>query len=241
MAEQKSINPLQNPELVTVQQDITWSDLEFLSTQSLGLRHVENVAKAVSEKEKGIVIGDAVSLSGMAYLAERNSRRVSDYQQQASTSNLGPLTELMTEDERQKTISDFRNGVKDFLAKSISIDLSSYWSEHQTLRAILTHLHTGPSFILAKFLGARFPYDISAYHDLGKCGQETVPPEKIQGLVLADRIISTSDFADKEQDRLVDKALGKKVIDFYTEKYWTELVRQIHELKVKSHPSGGLA
>lgn len=210
--------------------EVSWEDLIRFSEQNLGLRHVVSIAEAEREIKTGVKGGDAVSLAAPQNLVPLSGdlERLRDY----SFSKIAPL---IPKEDRPEIISGFEKAIKSFLEESIGVDINSGYSENTKLEELLKMLIAQKSaFIVARFQGADRPYDHDAYHGLGKCGKQSVPPEKIVGMIsfkdegveeLADRV----GLSPEELKSTVTKEVFDKIKQTCSTVLWEQFLTIVKE------------
>ncbi|MFA5025282.1 MAG: hypothetical protein WC503_02155 [Candidatus Shapirobacteria bacterium] len=214
---------------------LDWDDLLFLGEQNLALRHVTNLSDAKREVAEGIRGGDAVSLSAPINFVEAEMlpdiENIENYP-------LWAISEMLSDDQRQQVINSFEEAIQNFIRDGVGFDLNSF-SENVTTREVVEDLFNNKlAFLMAKFQGAKYPYDIDGYYQLGKCGKQVVPPENVvAGIDLEnemDQVFSDLGFSEDELISGLSQEKFDKIREVCTPKIWKKVVLTIKAEKDNS-------
>jgi hypothetical protein len=215
-----------------VSNNISWQQLIYLVSQKWGLRHTVDVNAAKKEIKEGIENGDAVSLSHPNNFIPSS---ISKYPEVEKLKNLSfnTLAPFIPEECKQDIISGFEQATQRFIKESIGLDINSLplVLEASTQQILDTLMANRLAFVIAQFKNADHPYDFDNYYQLGKCGKQQVPLEKMIALINlennVDLVTANLNFSPDELASTMSKEKFEKILNVFSEIIWNNIVELI--------------
>jgi Domain of unknown function (DUF4157) len=164
----QSLGQLPAPHLLLIQR-MTAEDLRFLFKSGFGLRHLDSLARAQDEHDRGTIGGDAVPLNPMGQTNDA-----------FALMGMRPLT--------QEVIDAFVANVEKFIEMSLSRTINIAIGE-TTPHELVNSVFGKSTFLLVQGMkGADVPKDVEKrdYAGLGKAGKQPITPQQIAHLATFD-------------------------------------------------------
>lgn len=171
-----------------VSRGLNFDDLIWINQQSWGLRHVSDRQQAIGEYQRGVVNGDALALAAITNLitADDYIKDVPDeFRPILKHLPLNILSNYLDESKKPVISARYDKSVRQFLGDSLGIGINQLAGKDNRVGAMLEKVvNQGSTFLVGEFQGSEMSYDESAYYGLGKCGKQSVAPEKILRIIM---------------------------------------------------------
>jgi hypothetical protein len=201
------------------EKDLTWSDLEYISNNNLGLRHVSSQKIMEKNFSEGFY-GDSLAISNIkntiheGLIPESLLELVSRFDIKP---DLDLLTDVLDDDKKAEIVQNFSNAVAMFIEDSMNFD--ERLERGITKEGYVESLRGRHSFLLVKN-DAQRGYDNQKYYKFGKSGKKQYEPSDILATLSAIEIVEAlkasrykpGDTADNDFDKEVSEIVYRLIV-----------------------------